>query len=94
MLSRFLGRRPGRRVPCRDHRGWTARIHIRRVADAVEVEFPHGGTARLTALQVGRFRAALRDAVLEDPPRAESASTEESEFRLDHHREDRPRCAG
>jgi hypothetical protein len=58
-----------RKVVCRDNDGRRSALHLRRrTPETVEIEFPGGGIARLTNVEAGRLRAALRDVLLDEHP--------------------------
>ncbi len=58
-----------RRVDCRDGDGQRSALHLRRrTSAAVEIELPGGRLARLTNVEAGQLRAALRDVLLADQP--------------------------
>jgi hypothetical protein len=63
-------------VACHDGNGHRVALHLRRRAsDLVEVELPGGHLARLTNVEAGRLRAALRDVLIDQhrPHRAGAA---------------------
>jgi hypothetical protein len=58
-----------RKVICRDGNGHRSALHLRRrTPETVEIEFPGGRIARLTNVEAGRLRAALRDVLLDEHP--------------------------
>lgn len=66
MLLRRLGWRH-RVVVCRDGDGNRAALHLwRRTHEVVEIELPGGSLAKLTNLEAGQFRAALREVLLDE----------------------------
>jgi hypothetical protein len=63
-------------VACRDRDGRRAALHLcRRSSDLVEVELPGGNLVRLTNVEAGKLRAALRDVLIDHhrPHRAGAA---------------------
>lgn len=58
-----------REVPCRDDLGRNRPLTVARCGDRVLLANSEGGRWLLTALQVGRLRAALRDLVIHDDQR-------------------------
>lgn len=58
-----------RKVLCRDSNGRRTALHLRRrTPQTVEIEFPGGRIARLTNVEAGRLRAALREVLLDEHP--------------------------
>jgi hypothetical protein len=54
-------------VTCRDGGNKAGTLHLRRrAANLIEVEFSAGSVARLTNVEAGRLRAALREVLLDD----------------------------
>lgn len=59
-----------RNVSCRDLKGRRAALYLRRRAvEVVELQLADGQTARLSNVEVGRLRAALRDVLIAQPQR-------------------------
>jgi hypothetical protein len=55
------------RVTCRDAGDKAGALHLRRrAANLIEVEFSAGSVARLTNVEAGRLRAALREVLVDD----------------------------
>jgi hypothetical protein len=54
-------------VTCRDGSGKAGALHLqRRATNLIEVEFSAGSVARLTNVEAGRLRAALREILVDD----------------------------
>jgi hypothetical protein len=51
-------------IPCRDEGGRRAAVLIRLTGSGVSITTPTSGPLRMTPMQIGRLRAALRDAAL------------------------------
>jgi hypothetical protein len=51
-------------IPCRDEHGRRTRVLVHLTAAGVSITTPAAGALQLTPLQLGRLRAALRDAAL------------------------------
>jgi hypothetical protein len=62
-------------VTCRDRDGQRTALHLRRRIPTIEVKLPGGHLARLTNIEAGQLRAALREVLLGDhqPHRADAA---------------------
>jgi hypothetical protein len=54
-------------VACHDGKGRRCALRLRRASNLVEVEFPGGHLARLTYVEAGELRAALRDVLMSQP---------------------------
>lgn len=55
-----------RKVGCRDDTGRRVALHLRRKgSDIIEIQLTGGHIARLTNVQAGRLRAALRDVLVD-----------------------------
>jgi len=54
-----------RTVVCRDGDGRRCALQLRRASNLVEVELPGGHLARLTYVETGELRAALRDVLID-----------------------------
>lgn len=66
MLLRRLGWQH-RTVVCRDGDGKRSALHLRRrTHEVVEVELPGGCLVKLTNLEAGQLRAALREVLLDE----------------------------
>ena len=65
-----------RKVGCCDGDGQRSALHLRRrTPEDVEIELPGGRLARLTNVEAGQLRAALREVLLaEQPPRRAGAA--------------------
>lgn len=64
-----------RTVSCRDPEGRRTALHVRRRADeVVEVQLAEGHVARLSNVQAGRLRTALREVLIDHPPKHEDLS--------------------
>ncbi|MDV6013710.1 hypothetical protein [Haloechinothrix sp. LS1_15] len=59
------------RITCRDLAGRRRAVTVSAIGDTIVLTAPPGESAVLSRLDVGRLRAALRDAVLSTDPTSE-----------------------
>lgn len=64
-----------RNVSCRDIKGRRAALHVRRRAvEVVELQLADGQIVRMSNVEVGRLRAALRDVLIAQPQRHDNVA--------------------